>query len=312
LEIATDLRQLGLGLQATRLLGLNHLARAEYPAAIQLLGAVTDHQDADPAPAALRRRVTYIETYGWLAFALAASGDFPRALAVADRAVALAAAAEHPLTRTLASAARAYPLLVKGDFAAALPACEEGGRLSRSTGFLAWVPGAYHMWGWALVHLGRQDEGLAYLREATELHEQLELLFQRSLVFFARAEGLFLSGRLPEAGDTARRTLDLARAVGERYGEALARHLLARIAAASDPAAIDSALEGLGGAQRLAEEIGAGPLVARCRLSRGDLLAGAGRRLEAEGELGAAASMFMAMEMSFWLAQAQASLSALR
>jgi tetratricopeptide (TPR) repeat protein len=212
---------------------------------------------------------------------------------------------------TLACSARAYPLLIKGDFAAALRACEEAARLSLSTGFLAWVPGAYHMWGWALAHLGRPDEALAYLREAAELHEQLELRFQRSLVFVRWAEGLFLAGRLPEAAETARRALDLAGAVGERYGEALARHLLAGMAATRDPTALDSALEDLDGARSLAQEIGATPLVARCRLTGGDLLAGAGRRAAAEGELDAATGMFAAMDMGFWLARAHASRRAL-
>jgi hypothetical protein len=51
------------------------------------------------------------------------------------------------------------------------------------------------------------------------------------------------------------------------------------------------------------------PLVARCHLGLGQLYATIGRRAEAHADLSAAIELYRAMEMTFWLPQAEAALA---
>jgi hypothetical protein len=51
------------------------------------------------------------------------------------------------------------------------------------------------------------------------------------------------------------------------------------------------------------------PLVAHCHLGLGALYHKVGRDAEAQAELAAAAALYRAMEMTFWLAKAEAALA---
>ena len=51
------------------------------------------------------------------------------------------------------------------------------------------------------------------------------------------------------------------------------------------------------------------PLVAHCHLGLGDRYAEIGRRAEAHAELSAAIDLYRAMDMPFWLPQAEAALA---
>ena len=51
------------------------------------------------------------------------------------------------------------------------------------------------------------------------------------------------------------------------------------------------------------------PLVAHCHLGLGKLYAKLGRRAEAHAELSTAIALYRAMEMTFWLPQAEATLA---
>jgi hypothetical protein len=55
----------------------------------------------------------------------------------------------------------------------------------------------------------------------------------------------------------------------------------------------------------LAEELGMQPLVAHCHLGLGKLYATIGRHAAARAELSAAVEWYHAMEMMFWLPQAE-------
>ena len=59
----------------------------------------------------------------------------------------------------------------------------------------------------------------------------------------------------------------------------------------------------------MAEELGMRPLVAHCHLSLGKLYAKIGRGAEARSALPTAIEMYRAMEMTFWLPQAEAALA---
>ena len=123
------------------------------------------------------------------------------------------------------------------------------------------------------------------------------------------SEAYLLAGRMQEAVQLAGRALDLARAHKERGHEAWALRLLGEIAAHQDPLEIEPAAHHYRQALALAEELGMRPLVAHCHLGLGTLYAGTGQREQARTELSTAIEMYRAMEMTFWLPQAEVALA---
>jgi hypothetical protein len=59
----------------------------------------------------------------------------------------------------------------------------------------------------------------------------------------------------------------------------------------------------------LAEELGMRPLMAHCYLSLGTLYTKIGRREQARAKLSAAIALYRAMDMVFWLPQAEGALA---
>jgi hypothetical protein len=59
----------------------------------------------------------------------------------------------------------------------------------------------------------------------------------------------------------------------------------------------------------LAEALGMRPLQAHCHLGLGTLYSGTGQRQQAHAELSAAIDLYRAMDMTFWLPQAEAALA---
>jgi hypothetical protein len=59
----------------------------------------------------------------------------------------------------------------------------------------------------------------------------------------------------------------------------------------------------------LAEELGMRPLVAHCHLGLGTLYARIGQRQQARAELSTAIALYRAMDMTFWLPQAEVTLA---
>jgi Flp pilus assembly protein TadD len=88
-----------------------------------------------------------------------------------------------------------------------------------------------------------------------------------------------------------------------------ALRLLGDIAARRGPPASDQAEVHYRQALALAEELGMRPLVAHCHLGLGTLYARIGRRAEARAALSTAVELYRAMEMTFWLPQAEAALA---
>jgi tetratricopeptide (TPR) repeat protein len=122
-------------------------------------------------------------------------------------------------------------------------------------------------------------------------------------------EAYLLAGRLDDAMALAVRALDLAREHKERGWEAYALRLLGEIVAQRDRPKIESAEEHYRQAYTLAERLGMRPLVAHCHLGLGTLLSKIGQRDRARAELSAAVALYRAMEMAFWVPQAEAALA---
>ena len=118
-----------------------------------------------------------------------------------------------------------------------------------------------------------------------------------------------LAGRLEEAHVLAERALALARERQERGNQAYVLRLLGAIAARREPSESESAEAHYRQALALAEELGMRPLQAHCHLGLGTLYVQTGRPEPARAALTAAIALYRAMEMTFWLPQAEAALA---
>jgi tetratricopeptide (TPR) repeat protein len=114
---------------------------------------------------------------------------------------------------------------------------------------------------------------------------------------------------LGEAHALAERTLALTRERQERGHQAYALRLLGEIAAHRDPPDVDAAAAHYRQALALTEELGMCPLQAHCHHGLGTLYAAAGQWTMSRTVLTTAIEMYRAMEMTFWLPQAEAALA---
>ena len=118
-----------------------------------------------------------------------------------------------------------------------------------------------------------------------------------------------LAGRLEEAHALAEHTLALTRTHQERGNEAYALRLLGEIAARGEPPDVEQAETHYRQALALAEELGMRPLQAHCHLSLGTLYVKTGQREQARTVLSTAIELYRAMDMTFWLPEAEAALA---
>src|SRR5262245_12993294 len=123
------------------------------------------------------------------------------------------------------------------------------------------------------------------------------------------SEAYLLAGRLEEARQRAAQALDLAHQYKQRGNQAWALWLLGESTARRASPEVESAAGHYRQALALAEELGMRPLQAQCHLGLGQLSATIGCRAEARAELSTAIELYRAMEMMFWLPQAEAALA---
>jgi tetratricopeptide (TPR) repeat protein len=122
-------------------------------------------------------------------------------------------------------------------------------------------------------------------------------------------EAYLLAGRLENASQLAGRALARARDFKLCGNEAYALRLLGEVAAHRDPQEVEPATASYQQALALADELGMRPLQAHCHRGLGTLYATIGYRAEARAELAAAIDLYRAMDMTFWLPQAEAALA---
>ena len=134
-------------------------------------------------------------------------------------------------------------------------------------------------------------------------------MFCYALVLTELSEALLLVDRVDEASALAGRLLGLSRTHTGRGYQAHAYRLLGEVARRRDPPDIDQAIAHYRQALALAEELGLRPLQAHCHLGLGTLYARTGQRQQAQAALSAAIDLYRAMEMTFWLPQAEAALA---
>lgn len=172
-----------------------------------------------------------------------------------------------------------------------------------------WLRGTAAGLGYAAALQGRPAEAGVLLEEA--IHESLSTgARQDRALWVARlSEVCRLAGRGAEAWQHAHRALDLARQLKERGNEARALHQLGVVQAHADPPEMAPAAAHYQQALALAEALGMRPLMAHCYLGLGLLSSQTGPQEQARAVLTMAIDLYRAMNMTFWLPQAEAALA---
>ena len=160
-----------------------------------------------------------------------------------------------------------------------------------------------------MSHSGRGDDALALLEQAVAQQTTMGMPWFLARVVAWLSEAALVTGRLEEAAVHARRALDLSRTHKERGTEAWALRCLGDIALHGEPPQADQATTHYHQALALAEELGMRPLQAHCHHGLGRLYGQTGQREQARTELSTAITMYRAMDMTFWLPQAEAALA---
>jgi tetratricopeptide (TPR) repeat protein len=172
--------------------------------------------------------------------------------------------------------------------------------------YFPWMAGAL---GAAYTLGGRATDAVPLLTQAMEQTMATETVGDQTLCSLPLGEAQLLAGRLEEAQALAEHTMALARAHQQRGTQAYGLCLLGEIAARRDPPEREPAEDGYRQALILAEALGMRPLQAHCHRGLGTLYAMTGQREQARAALVTAIGLYRALEMTFWLPQAEAALA---
>jgi tetratricopeptide (TPR) repeat protein len=156
---------------------------------------------------------------------------------------------------------------------------------------------------------GRVADAMPLLTRAMEQAVTAAMVVTQALCSLSLGEAHMLDDRLEEAYAIAEQALAYARAHQERGNEAYALRLLGAIAAHVAPPDVDAATVHYRQALALAEELGMRPLQAHCHHGLGTLYATVGQKAQARAALTTALELYRAMDMTFWLPQAETALA---
>jgi tetratricopeptide (TPR) repeat protein len=199
--------------------------------------------------------------------------------------------------------------LAQGDLGHAIRVFDQGLAFCRASGTRNGLPWIAAGLGYAAALQGRLAEGHALLEEAISEDIRTGALFGHASWVAWLSEVCRLAGRGEEAWQHARQALDLARQHKERGNEARALHQLGVVQAHADPPDVAPAEAHYQQALALAEALGMRPLQAHCHRGLGTLYAATGQWQQARTALSTAITLYRAMNMTFWLPQAEAALA---
>jgi class 3 adenylate cyclase/tetratricopeptide (TPR) repeat protein len=240
---------------------------------------------------------------------LAELGAFAEGITHGEEGIRMAEARDHPFSRASAYGGLGDLYLRKGDLRKAIALLERGVELCQVWQIQFYFPHVASPLGAAYALSGRVAEALPLLEQAVEQAVSTGFMPNVSRGLAALSEGYLLAGRPDKAMPLAQRGLDVARQHKERGNQAWALRLLGEIAMKRDPPEIQRAEDNYRQALALAEELGMRPLQAHCRLGLGTLYTKMSRREEARTELSVAIELYRAMDMTFWLPQAEVTLA---
>jgi predicted ATPase/class 3 adenylate cyclase len=308
LDLAMALNNSVLQGEASLHLGQAYCVTGDFGRAAALLRRnveATAH-DRDPISTDVR-----IESQAWLATVSSALGQFAEGQRHAEEALRLATAGGHGALPIIAYGSLGQLLCAKGDIAQAIRALRQCVALCRASGHQTWWRYAAAGLGYASALQGHLTEGRALLEEVVSA--SVGTGGPRGLGGWTAwlSEVWRLLGNDEEARKHACQALDFTRQTKERPNEALALYQLGTVyahAAAPEAAQADVYYQQ---ALVLTAELGMRPLMAHCHHGRGRLYAQMGRAAQARVEISTAIALYHAMDMTFWLPQAEATLAQL-
>ena len=241
---------------------------------------------------------------GFAAMLFAAAGEFDRALAYADRGVALAQEIQNPLAEAAAYMYRGTLHDQRGDNARAIADYECATRVAEGAGDLFRV---YIVKFWesrAHTRAGEARRARILAEEGFALAEKIGTRFVLAHGKVSLAESLLALGELEEACRISREAILLSEASGDVFGAALAHRALAESLVRLRPSDAQWQRE-IQKAIRILEDAEAQPELARSHLSYVRLLKAAGAPQEVEAHLTQAIEMFRRLDMAWDLGQAE-------
>jgi tetratricopeptide (TPR) repeat protein len=310
LALATASGEVVRQAQANQRLGQAYQAQGDYRRAIDCLrqslvgfdGAQRrEHFGQVILPAVLSR--------AYLAWCHAELGTFAEGRTLGEEGLRIAEEVAHPGSLMYAYHGIGLLALRQGDLSRALPWLERALGLNHDADlplFFPWIAAAL---GAAYALAGHGADAVPLLTQALEQATATETVVHQALCRLSLGEAQLLTCRLEEAHPLAERALAHAREHQERGSQAYALRLLGDIAARREPPESALAEDHYQQALALAEELGMHPLQAHCHLGLGNLYLKNGRRDEARAELSAAIELYRAMEMTFWLPEAESALA---
>jgi tetratricopeptide (TPR) repeat protein len=295
---------------ANQPLGIAYQAQGDYRQAINCFRqTVTSFDGALRYERFGHALLPAILSRAWLAACHAELGTFAEGSALGEERLQMAEAVDHPGSLTFASWGGGLLSLRQGDLCKALPLLERALGLCREADFTLYFPWMAAALGVAYTLSGRVADAVSLLTQAIEQSMATETVGYQAFCSLSLGEAQLLAGRLEEAQALAERALTLARAHQERGNEAYALRLLGDIHARHDPPEGDPAATYYRQALILSENLGMRPLQAHCHLGLGILYVQTGFPEPARAALNAAIGLYRAMDMTFWLPQAEAALA---
>jgi tetratricopeptide (TPR) repeat protein len=235
-------------------------------------------------------------------------GTFTEGRTLGNEGLRIAEAVAHPGSLMLASWGVGVLSLRQGDLPRALPLLERAIGICQDMNLPAYFPRLAAALGAAYTRVGRIADSVPLLLQAMEQSLAKGIAVEQALCRLALGEAQMRTGRLEEAQALAERALAQARELRERGHQAYALRLLGVIAARRNPSERGQAKAYYREALALAEELGMRPLQAHCHLSLGTLYAKMAQRDRARTKLSTAIDLYRAMDMTFWLPQAEGAL----
>jgi len=187
--------------------------------------------------------------------------------------------------------------LRQGDLPRALPCLERAVGICHAADLPAYFPEIAAALGAAYTLDRRVADAVPLLMQAMAQIMTAEIGRAWRFCHLSLGEAQLLTGRLDEARTLAERVLVLAHTHQARGHQAYAMRLLGEIAARCEPPEAEPAETHYRQALALAEALGMRPLQAHCQ------------REPARAALAAAIDLYRAMDMTFWLPQAEAALA---
>jgi class 3 adenylate cyclase/tetratricopeptide (TPR) repeat protein len=310
LALATANREVDLRALANSYLGRAYHAQGDYRRAINCLGLTVASLDGARRYERLGQIILpAVLAHTYLAWCHAELGTFAEGMALGEEGLRIAQAVNHPVSLMWAYHGIGLLALRQSDLPRALPPLEQAMGICQDTDFPVWFPPLADALGAAYTLGGRVADAVPLLTQALEQATAMETVFMQALCGLSLGEAQVLAGRLVEAHALAEHALALAREHQERGHQAYALRLLGDIAAQRNSPEVESAEAHYRQALALADELGMRPLQAHCHRGLGTLCATTGQRQQARAELDAAIALYRAMDMTFWLPQAQAALA---